>query len=791
MADFQAEGNQVISLESGPGNVSSTLLRQHAKTYQNIAFSVLDANKTNVFESYLQALGGLWQQGIALDWTKAIPALPTQRIALPTYAFNRKPCWVYPPSKSAEKVQAISHIATAPIVTTVQNFSVQQEVAAKPIIRTGNSSNQKERLLLQVLEILEDSTGLSFELSQADEGFIELGLDSLLLTQLALRFRKEYGLPITFRQLYDQLQSPEMLANYLLKELSREAIANILREKYEEEIPTESVQAAVPDGAMGLVLQQLQALTQQVLALQGGNIPQEQTIGPASSAPAKKLKVAEKSESTDISKEELLELKKPFGATARIDKQSAELNPKQKAFLEAFIVKYNNKTRGSKAYAEQHRDYMADPRVVSGFKPAVKEMVYPIVVNKSEGARVWDIDGNEYVDALNGFGSNFFGYNHPYILRALQQQLANGVEVGPQHELAGDVCKMICEFTNFDRAALCNTGSEAVLGAMRIARTVTGRSLIVAFNGSYHGSIDEVIVRGTSKLKSFAAAPGIMPEAVQNMLILDYGIEQTLDIIRNRADEIAAVMVEPVQSRRPEFQPIEFLKALRKLTEELDITLIFDEVITGFRTHQGGAQAIFGVQADLATYGKVIGGGMPIGAIAGKRAWMDALDGGGWQFGDDSIPEVGVTYFAGTFVRHPLALAGAKASLELMKEGGEGLHHEMQNKTQYLVTRMNKFIEKLGLPMYVATFGSLWKIKQKELALPYVELFFTLMREKGVHIWDLFPCFLTTAHTYDDIEFIAEVFEESINELITAGFLKTNAELGTTNRQRVKKASQP
>ena len=350
---------------------------------------------------------------------------------------------------------------------------------------------------------------------------------------------------------------------------------------------------------------------------------------------------------------------------------------------------------------------------------------------------------------------------------------------------------MICEFTNFDRAALCNTGSEAVLGAMRVARTVTGRPLIVAFNGSYHGIVDEVIVRGTSKLKSFAAAPGIMPEAVQNMLILDYGIEQSLDIIRNRADEIAAVMVEPVQSRRPEFQPIEFLKALRKLTEELDITLIFDEVITGFRTHQGGAQAIFGVQADLATYGKVIGGGMPIGAIAGKRAWMDALDGGGWQFGDDSIPEVGVTYFAGTFVRHPLALAGAKASLELMKEGGQGLHHEMQNKTQYLVTRMNKFIEKLGLPMYVATFGSLWKIKQKEPALPYVELFFTLMREKGVHIWDLFPCFLTTAHTYDDIEFIAEVFEESINELISAGFLKTIAEPGTTNRQRVKKASQP
>src|SRR5690606_26948786 len=151
------------------------------------------------------------------------------------------------------------------------------------------------------------------------------------------------------------------------------------------------------------------------------------------------------------------------------------------------------------------------------------------------------------------------------------------------------------------------------LGAMRVARTVTGKSLIVAFTGSYHGIMDEVLVRGTKQLKTFPAASGIMPDSVQNMLILDYGTQESLEIIKQRADEIAAVLVEPIQSRRPEFQPIEFLKELRAFTLKADIALIFDEVITGFRMHPGGAQALFDIKADIATYGKVVGGGMPIG----------------------------------------------------------------------------------------------------------------------------------------------------------------------------------
>jgi len=254
------------------------------------------------------------------------------------------------------------------------------------------------------------------------------------------------------------------------------------------------------------------------------------------------------------------------------------------------------------------------------------------------------------------------------------------------------------------------------------------------------------------------------------LLILDYGTDESLNIIRERAHELAAVLVEPVQSRRPDFQPVEFLKKVREITRQSDTCLIFDEVISGFRMHPGGAQAMFGVKADLGTYGKVIGGGMPIGAIAGIAKYMDALDGGFWQYGDDSQPEAGVTYFAGTFVRHPLALAAGKASLEYMKAKGPALQQGLNSLTKYLAAELNATCEKEGLPFYAPSFGSLWKIKFKE-ELAYGELLFTLMREKGIHIWDLFPCFLTESHTKEDVDKIIAKFRESVYELIESGFL--------------------
>ncbi|HQS04237.1 MAG TPA: aminotransferase class III-fold pyridoxal phosphate-dependent enzyme, partial [Daejeonella sp.] len=369
-------------------------------------------------------------------------------------------------------------------------------------------------------------------------------------------------------------------------------------------------------------------------------------------------------------------------------------------------------------------------------------------------------------------GSNMLGFQPDSVLNAIKAQMDKGYEIGPQHELAGDVCKLICEFTNSDRAALCSTGSEAVLGTMRIARTVSGKSLIVAFSGSYHGVFDEVIVRGTKTFRSIPAAAGIMPEAVQNMLILDYGTEESLKIIQERAHELAAVLVEPVQSRRPDFHPIDFLKKVREITERSGTVLIFDEVITGFRMHPGGAQALFGIKPDISSYGKVIGGGLPIGAIAGKKQFMDALDGGSWQYGDQSVPEAGVTYFAGTFVRHPLALAAAKASLEYFKLRGPALQQELSHKAAGLMSRLNSISLQLKVSISIVGFGSMWKIRFDE-EIPYSELLFTLMRDKGIHIWDGFPCFVTESHTGAELDSIIEAFDDSLKQLISAGFLES------------------
>jgi len=462
--------------------------------------------------------------------------------------------------------------------------------------------------------------------------------------------------------------------------------------------------------------------------------------------------------------------KTAFGAIARIHKQSDELTPKQRARLNQLTESYCAKTRKSKEHTQQYRSRHADPRVVTGFKPHIKELIYPLVTSRAQGCRLWDLDGNEYVDALNGFGSNFFGYSAPQIAAALHHRLDEGCEIGPQTPLAGECADLVCELTGMDRAAFCNTGSEAVMGAMRIARTVTGRSTVVVFSGSYHGIFDEVIVRDTKTMRSIPAAPGILPEAVANVLVLEYGTDESLRVIEQRAEELAAVLVEPVQSRRPDFRPAEFLRKVREITRKSQTALIFDEVITGFRVHPAGAQHFYGIDADLATYGKVVGGGMPIGVIAGRNPWMDALDGGHWQYGDDSGPTAGVTYFAGTFVRHPMAMAAAHAALRFMKESGPALQESLNERTSAMAAELNAHFRSVGAPLEVRHFASLWKTFFTE-PQPYGELLFCYLRDKGIHIWDGFPCFMTLAHGDAEVRAIVDAFKSAIEQAQAADFL--------------------
>jgi len=627
--------------------------------------------------------------------------------------------------------------------------------------------------------------------------FFDMGLDSLSLTQVALKLTNTYNVKIKFRQLIEELTTLGLLAEFMVHELPPEQLPPELPPEgpalplqspptplaaVESQQTTTLKRAAYRVGAGTLedvILQQMQLMSQQLEMLRDNSTAASgESQLKIERRPKALSEVANTAYPVRAERKPQLKTKcskKTFGAAARIETAKSDtLSPKQQALLDAFIERYTARTSKSKKFSQMNRGYLADPRVVSGFRPIFKEIVYPIVANHSLGSKIRDIDGNTYVDLTCGFGSNFFGHSPPFVTEAIEAQIKCGIEIGPQTPLVGEVAKMICAFTGFDRAAFCNTGSEAVLGAMRLSRTVTGRSMIAVFSGSYHGILDEVIVRGSKKLKSIPAAPGIPASAVENVLVLEYGVPESLEIIKDRCEELAAIMVEPVQSRRPDLQPREFLHDIRKITEISGTALIFDEVITGFRVNPGGCQAHFGIRADLASYGKVIGGGLPIGVIAGKSEFMDALDGGFWQFGDESFPETGVTYFAGTFVRHPLAIAAAEAVLRHLKDKGPNLQRKVNEKTEMLVKDLNAYFERVQAPINLVNFGSLFKVVFTE-EMAYGELLYYWLRDRGVHIWEGRSCFLTTAHTDADLEFVMNAFKQSVAELQAGGFLSGSA----------------
>jgi glutamate-1-semialdehyde aminotransferase/acyl carrier protein len=661
-----------------------------------------------------------------------------------------------------------------------------------------NNFSRRQSMSLKLIDIIGQATGIEIAKGQAAVPFVELGFDSLSLTQLAIKVRQEFHVDVTFRQLMESCDSLTQLAALLEAETvtaKETSVSPSLASGTQLPALTGGVAA---DAALieKVVHRQLEMMQQQLAMLSGSQVvidppqPVVDSVEALSAASQEEGRAGATALSDGVGAENVgaenvgvegdgsggrknvgRDSDKAFGAIARIHTGSQlEITERQRQRLDAFVRLYTERTRASKGYTQTHRPHLADPRVVTGFKPLKKEFTYPIVVKRSRGSRLWDIDDNEYVDALNGFGMSLFGWQPPFVVDAVKKQIDEGYEIGPQHPLAGEVAKMICELTGFDRAGLCNTGSEAVMGALRIARTVTGRNTIVVFTGAYHGIFDEVLVRGGKGLRAFPAAPGIMPSTAQNVLVLEYGTPETLALIKSRASELAAVLVEPVQSRQPELQPREFLRELRAITEDAGTLLIFDEVVTGFRCHPGGIQALFGIRADICTYGKVIGGGFPIGVIAGKREYLDALDGGAWQYGDDSIPRVGVTYFAGTFVRHPLALAAAKATLAHLAREGSELQSQLTNLTSELVGRLNKHCEEVGAPIAVTTFASMWRVNFTQ-EHPLQDLLFAMMRSRGVHILENFPCFLTTAHSQADIEWITSAFRESVAELQEGGFL--------------------
>lgn len=761
-----------VLLESGPRNTLSQLAKQqHFGEGQFAQPSLADTVETEA-QSLLQAVGALWSAGIDVATDGLDSRQRRHRLELPTYPFERKTYWL----------SAVADAPTAPAVIPGEN-SMSASTSA-PVAQTTATALNPD-VIARIRAVFEDVSGM--DMAGMDDGanFVEAGLDSLTLTQIALQLQKTFGSKVSFRQLMGEYSSLSRLGAALGAMIAPARAETRVETPVAAALPAAmmnpavaAMATAVPGDLRQLIAQQMQLMQRQLELLSAATVVAAQAPAVATAVPVAPVASAqsEPSQPSDQAEADALahtryDVKKAFGAIARIDNTaSSELDPRQRDRLDAFIQRYVARTAASKAYTQRHRARLADPRVVNGFKPMLKEITYQIVMERSKGAHLTDLDGNDYVDALNGFGMSLFGWQPDFVLDAVRNQLDAGYEIGPQHVLAGEVAELFCDVTGNDRAALCNTGSEAVLGALRIARTVTGRDTVAVFSGAYHGIIDEMIVRGTRTHRAVPAAPGILRNTAEHVVVLDYGTEESAQWLREHANELAAVLVEPVQSRRPDFQPVEFLKELRAITEASGTLLVFDEVVTGFRAHPAGAQGMFGIQADLATYGKVVGGGFPIGVIAGKREYMDALDGGDWQFGDDSVPTVGVTYFAGTFVRHPLALAAAAAVLKHLKAQGPELQSRLNQRIGAFAEDLNRHCAAVGAPVEVRHFSSVWKTFFLE-DHPLQDLLFAMMRSRGVHILDNFPCFFTTAHTEADFARIADAFKASIDELQDSGFL--------------------
>jgi acyl transferase domain-containing protein/glutamate-1-semialdehyde aminotransferase len=776
-----------ILVEVGPGQTLSTLARQHPakQSTQEIVTSLKggeagDSNQeSRDARSLRDAAARVWAAGGNIDWAGLHGHAARCRVPLPTYPFERKRFWV----DSSFPGDAMQAVPSADGTKTFVKSEVQPmrdtaslQVDPQPIQDAGSmSSIQVGAALHRVQALFSDISGLSADQLVPSASFLDLGLDSLLLTQASAAIDKSFGVRIAFRQLLEELSSLDALAAYLAPHMPAPAttapdrVPNIL-------LPVPETAAQRPslpsDAVEALVRRQLEIMEKQLEVLRNPGLA-NMLLAADSSAPRAASVPAAATPTATVPAANKLEAQS-FGPYKPVQKGTGgALTDKQQKALQKLMASYTACTKESKRLTAEHRPHLADPRAVSGFRQIWKEMVYPIVTDRSQGSRLWDVDGNEYVDLTNGFGSILFGHRPDFLIRALSGQMERGFEIGPQSTLAGRVAELVCHMTGMERAAFCNTGSEAVVGAVRTARTVTGRDKIAMFTGSYHGIFDEVLARPhtvNGRLRSRPVAPGVPQSAVDNILVVDYGDPTSLDILRSHAHELAAVLVEPVQSRRPDLLLKDFLQQLRALTRKAGAALIFDEIVTGFRVHPRGAQGYFDIQADIATYGKVIGGGIPIGILAGQAKYLDALDGGQWNYGDASAPEVGMTFFAGTFVRHPLALAACWACLNHLNDNAPDLQRNLNQRTRQLAEAMSDFARRAGAPIRIPYFAS-WMCFSFPHDVPHASLFWAHMRSKGIYMWEGRPSFLTTAHSDADVDLAFKAFRETIVEMIQGGFL--------------------
>lgn len=393
----------------------------------------------------------------------------------------------------------------------------------------------------------------------------------------------------------------------------------------------------------------------------------------------------------------------------------------------------------------------------------------PRFISGATGPYVFDADGNQYIDYIGSWGPMILGHNNQQVLKQVIRKAEDGLSFGAATEIEVEMAEFICgNIPSVEMIRMVNSGTEAVMSAIRVARGYTGRNKIIKFAGCYHGHSDALLVKAGSGVMT-AGIPdsaGVPAGCTQDTLTAVYNdLNSVKALFEQFPDQIGAVIVEPVAANMGVVLPEEgFLQGLRDLCTQSGTVLIFDEVITGFRLAFGGAQEYFGIQADLVTYGKIIGGGMPVGAYGGKREIMEM------------VAPVGSVYQAGTLSGNPVAMAAGLAQLQILKESPE-IYVHMREIADQLFEGMARLLGKYEKPWrmnHIGSLGCLYFTDQKvrnyeEARTSDTEAFagyFRYMLEKGIHLGpsQFEAMFISNAHTQDTAAKTLRVFEEFLKK---------------------------
>ena len=380
----------------------------------------------------------------------------------------------------------------------------------------------------------------------------------------------------------------------------------------------------------------------------------------------------------------------------------------------------------------------------------------PLFISKAKGATIYDVDGNQYVDYVGSWGPMILGHAHPRIVAAVQKAAQHGTSFGAPTEIETEMAKLVIEAVpSVEMVRMVNSGTEAVIGALRVARGFTGRDKILKFAGCYHGHGDSLLIKAGSGVSTLGLpdSPGVTKGTAQDTLTVDYNdLDAVKEVFAQMGEEIAAIIVEPVAGNMGLVIPKEgFLEGLREVTEKYGALLIFDEVMTGFRVAYGGAQELYNIKPDLTTLGKIIGGGLPVGAYGGRRDIME------------HVAPAGPIYQAGTLSGNPLAMAAGREMLMALKERGK--YEKLERMSAELAQDLQSLAKEHSVETTFKRVGSMSCVyftnedvydfpTAAKSNMDRFRIYFKTLLENGVYIApsQFEAGFVSLAHTINDLD---------------------------------------